>query len=74
LKKTVVVNNVADDPRYKSSSSLVKAEIVSPLFARGAIYGEIDINSYFANTFTFEEQQFVEACAALVGSYLEKPR
>jgi putative methionine-R-sulfoxide reductase with GAF domain len=34
----------------------------------------IDINSYFANTFTFEEQQFVEACAELVSGYLEKPR
>jgi L-methionine (R)-S-oxide reductase len=72
-KKTVVVNNAADDPRYKASSALVKSEIVVPIFSRGALYGEIDINSYFANTFTFEEQQFMEACAALVGDYLEKP-
>jgi L-methionine (R)-S-oxide reductase len=73
-KKTVVVNNVADDPRYKASSALVKSEIVVPILTRGTLYGEIDINSYFANTFTFEEQQFVEACAELVSSYLEKPR
>ncbi|HXO37524.1 MAG TPA: GAF domain-containing protein [Candidatus Acidoferrum sp.] len=73
-KKTVVVNNAADDPRYKASSSLVKSEIVVPIFTRGALYGEIDINSYFANTFTFEEQQFVEACGTLVSGYLEKPR
>jgi GAF domain-containing protein len=72
-KKTVVVNNAADDPRYKASSALVKSEIVVPIFSRSALYGEIDINSYFANTFTFEEQQFMEACAALVGDYLEKP-
>jgi L-methionine (R)-S-oxide reductase len=73
-KKTVVVNNAADDPRYKASSSLVKSEIVVPVSFRGALYGEIDINSYFANTFTFEEQKFVEACAAVVSGYLEKPR
>jgi L-methionine (R)-S-oxide reductase len=73
-KKTVVVNNAADDPRYKASSALVKSEIVVPVFVRGTLYGEIDINSYFANTFTFEEQQFVEACATVVSSYLEKPR
>jgi L-methionine (R)-S-oxide reductase len=73
-KKTVVVNNAVDDPRYKASSALVKSEIVAPVIFRGALYGEIDINSYFANTFTFEEQQFVEACAAVVSSYLEKPR
>jgi len=73
-RKTVVVNNAADDPRYKASSALVKSEIVVPVFVQNALYGEIDINSYFANTFTFEEQQFVEACAELVCNYLEKPR
>ena len=73
-KKTVVVNSAANDPRYKASSALVKSEIVVPVFVQGALYGEIDINSYFADTFTFEEQQFVEACAALVSAYLEKPR
>ena len=73
-KKTVAVNNAAADPRYKSSSTLVKSEMVVPVFTRAALFGEIDINSYFANTFTAEEQQFVEACATLVASYLEKPR
>jgi L-methionine (R)-S-oxide reductase len=73
-KKTVIVNNVAADPRYMAGSSLVKSEIVVPILVTGALYGEIDINSYFANTFTPEDQQFVEACAALVGSYLQKQR
>lgn len=72
-KKTVVVNDAANDPHYKASSALVKAEMVVPIFARGALYGVIEINSYFADTFTFDEQKFVEACAALVSSYLEKP-
>ena len=73
-RKAVVVNNAANDPRYKSSSALVKSEIVVPIFTRGALYGVIDINSYFADTFNFDEQRFVEACAALVSGYLEKPR
>jgi L-methionine (R)-S-oxide reductase len=72
-KKTVVVNNSANDPRYKASSGLVKSEIVVPIFIRGALYGVIDINSYFADTFNFDEQKFVEGCAALVSGYLEKP-
>jgi L-methionine (R)-S-oxide reductase len=72
-KKTVVVNNAANDPRYKASSALVKSEIVTPIFTRGALYGVIDINSYLADTFNFDEQKFVEACAALVSGYLEKP-
>src|SRR5262249_4498003 len=64
--KTVVVNNVAADPRYLAGSELVKSEIVVPFFVKKQLYGEIDINSYFVNTFTPEDQQFVEACAALV--------
>lgn len=69
---TVVVNNVVADPRYLAGSELVKSEIVVPVMVKKQLYGEIDINSYFVNTFTSEDQQFVEACAALVGSYLEK--
>lgn len=70
--KTIIVNNVAADPRYLAGSELVKSEIVAPFFVKKQIYGEIDINSYFVNTFTAEDQQFVEACAALVVGYLEK--
>jgi L-methionine (R)-S-oxide reductase len=73
-KKTMVVNDSAKDPRYLRGSELVKSEMVVPVFTKNALFGEIDINSYFANTFTAEEQQFVEACAALVAGYLEKPR
>src|ERR1051326_3595682 len=73
-KKTVVVKDVAKDPRYLRGSELVKSEMVVPVFTRSALFGEIDINSYFVNTFTPEEQQFVEACASLVANYLEKPR
>ena len=70
--KTVIVNNVAADPRYLAGSELVKSEIVVPIMAKKQLFGEIDINSYFVNTFTAEDQQFVEACATLVGGYLEK--
>jgi GAF domain-containing protein len=73
-KKTVIVNDVGADPRYLAGSELVKSEIVVPVLTKGTLYGEIDINSYFVNTFVAEDQEFVEACAALVGGYLEKPR
>jgi putative methionine-R-sulfoxide reductase with GAF domain len=70
--KTVIVNDVAADPRYLAGSELVKSEIVVPIFVRKQLFGEIDINSYFANTFTKEDQEFVEACATLVAAHLEK--
>src|SRR5882724_1052770 len=70
-RKTIVVNDVAKDSRYVSGSGLVKSEIVVPIFVKSQLFGEIDINSYFVNTFTKEDQEFVESCAALVATYLE---
>ena len=68
--KTVVVNDVAADPRY-IGSEMVKSNIVAPIFVKNRVAAEIDIESYFAQTFSKAEQEFVEACAALVGRYME---
>ncbi len=51
---------------------MVNSEVVVPIFVKGKLAAELDIESYFANTFDPAEQEFVEACAALVGSYLAK--
>ena len=69
--KSVVVNNVAADPRYLGSD-LVKSNMVTPIFLKKRVVAELCIESYFADTFTAPEQKFVESCAALVGRYLEK--
>ena len=70
--QVVVVQDVTTDPRYLAGSSLVKSEMVVPIFAKKKLAGELDIESYFADTFTKSEQEFVEACANLVASYLGK--
>jgi len=74
--ETVVVNNVAADPRYLGSD-LVKSNIVVPIFgkkgtAKKRVIAELCIESYFANAFPAPEQKFIESCAALVGRYMEK--
>lgn len=69
--QVVVVHDVSTDPRYLAGSSMVKCEIVVPIFAKNKLAAELDIESYFAGTFTKPEQEFVEACAAVVGKYLE---
>jgi putative methionine-R-sulfoxide reductase with GAF domain len=51
---------------------MVKSEMVVPIFAKKKLAAELDVESYFANTFVKSEQDFVEACAKLVGEYLEK--
>ncbi len=70
--KVVVVQDVSADPRYLAGSSLVKSEIVVPIFVNKKLAGELDIESYFANTFTKSEQEFVEACATVVAKYLAR--
>jgi len=69
--KTVVVNNVAADPRYLGSD-LVKSNIVVPIFVKKKVAAELCIESYFADTFPAAEQKFVESCAALIGGSMEK--
>jgi L-methionine (R)-S-oxide reductase len=70
--QVVVVDDVSSDPRYLAGSSLVKSEIVVPIFAKNKLRAELDIESYFPNTFAKSEQAFVEACATVVGKYLGK--
>src|SRR5215472_8192208 len=68
--KVVVVQDVSKDPRYLSGSSMVKSEIVVPIFVNKKLAAELDIESYFADTFTKPEQEFVEACANIVAHYM----
>jgi L-methionine (R)-S-oxide reductase len=68
----VVVHDVSTDPRYLSGSPMVKCEIVVPIFVKNKLAAELDVESYFAGTFTKTEQEFVEACAKLVGKHLGK--
>jgi len=68
--KVIVVQDVSADPRYLEGSSLVKSEIVVPIFANKKLAAELDIESYFAGTFTPPEQQFIESCAQVLATYL----
>ena len=70
--QVVVVQDVSKDPRYLAGSNLVKSEIVVPIFVKKTLVAELDVESYFAGTFTKPEQDFVEACASVVGKYLAK--
>jgi L-methionine (R)-S-oxide reductase len=70
--RVVVVQDVSKDPRYLAGSNMVKSEIVLPIFVNKKLAAELDIESYFADTFTKPEQTFCEACAAIVADYLAK--
>jgi L-methionine (R)-S-oxide reductase len=70
--RIVVVDDVSKDPRYLAGSPMVKCEIVVPILVKNKLAAELDVESYFASTFTQSEQDFVEACATVVGKYLGK--
>ena len=71
-RQVVVVQDVTKDPRYLAGSSMVKSEIVVPIFVNKKLAGELDIESYFADSFPKSEQEFVEACANIFTGYLTK--
>ena len=70
--KVVVVQDVTADHRYLAGSSMVKSEIVVPIFVNKKLAAELDVESYFADTFTPTEQQFIESCAEVLASYLAR--
>ncbi len=70
--QVVVVQDVTKDPRYLAGSSMVKSEIVVPIYVNKKLAGELDIESYFADSFPKSEQAFVEACANVFAEYLKK--
>lgn len=70
--KTIVVDDVSKDPRYLACSLETKSEIVVPIFVKGEVAGELDIDSHFPAAFGAEDQALVQYCAEVVGKKLEK--
>lgn len=72
-EKTIVVNDVSSDNRYVQGSSMVKSEMVVPIFVRGKFTAEIDVQSYFAGTFNdADDRSFLESCAKTVAKFMEE--
>src|SRR6202140_3280419 len=70
--QTVVVDDVGKDPRYLACSLETKSEIVVPVFVRGKVVGELDVDSHFPAAFGPEDRELLEYCAEVVGKKLEK--
>ena len=69
---TVIVDDVASDPRYLACSLETRSEIVAPIRVHGAVAGEIDIDSHDLAAFSLADRRFLEECAAIVGSFIER--
>ena len=69
--RTIVVDDVSKDTRYLACSLETKSEIVVPVFTRGAVAGELDIDSHFPAAFATPDRELIEYCAQLVGGRLD---
>jgi L-methionine (R)-S-oxide reductase len=70
--QVIVVQDVSKDARYLAGTSLVKSEIVVPIYLDKKLAAELNVESYFADTFNNSEREFVQACAEVVAKSLGK--
>jgi L-methionine (R)-S-oxide reductase len=66
-EKTIIVDDVQKDPRYLACFLETRSEIVTPIFRKGKIIGEIDVDGKEIGAFTDEDRRFLEALAAHIG-------
>jgi len=69
--RTVIVDDVNKDPRYLACSLETKSEIVVPVFAKGKVVGELDIDSHFLAAFGPDDRKLCEHAAHLLGKFIE---
>jgi len=70
--KTIIVDDVSTDPRYLACSRETKSEIVVPVFVKGKVVGELDVDSHFLAAFASDDRNLCEHAAAVLGRWLEK--
>jgi GAF domain-containing protein len=65
-RESIIVDNVADDPRFLTCSITTKSEIVVPLLDGEAVIGEIDIDSDQPSFFSGDDRAMLEAIANVI--------
>lgn len=68
-KRTVVVDDVNRDPRYLQCFLHTRSEMVVPIFARGRLVGEIDIDGDRVAAYNDADRALLEWCAQRLGVY-----
>jgi len=71
LGETIIVDDVGLDPRYLFCSLHTKSEIVVPIYVKGKVIDEININSHDPAAFGEQDKLFLEEAARIVANYIE---
>jgi putative methionine-R-sulfoxide reductase with GAF domain/uncharacterized Fe-S cluster protein YjdI len=72
-REPVVVNDVADDPRYLTAFGSTRSEMVVPVLrpGTGEVVGTIDVESERVNAFGADDRALVEDCARSIAGLWE---
>ena len=70
---TEIVADVDADPRYLACFASTRSEIVVPIFERGEVVGEIDIDGTDPDAFDDTDARFLEEVAALIAPLRPRP-
>ena len=62
----VVVGDVSTDPRYLTTHTTTRSEIVVPVFQEGVVVGLIDVESQVPDAFNDKDKKLLERCAAVI--------
>jgi len=71
-KKSIIVDDVNEDPRFLACSITTRSEIVVPLMDGEICLGEIDIDSNRPNNFTNDDRLMLEEIASHIVKRLRK--
>jgi len=70
VRETFLVQDVSKETNYLSCSANVKSEIVIPIFKKGKVVGELDIDSHVLSPFTKEDEAFLKKISEMVSKIL----
>lgn len=68
-RETFVIQDVSQETNYLSCSADVKSEIVIPIFKKGKVVGELDVDSHELAAFTAEDRAFLEKTCERLSSF-----
>jgi len=69
-KETFVIQDVRLEENYLSCNPAVLSEIVIPIFSKGEVIGELDIDSHTEAAFTDEHREFLEEVVKIIETRL----
>ena len=74
LKKTVLLNDVRNDPSYIESLAAMRSELAVPLIVKGRVVGVMDLEAAAPDFFTEQHQNLLELLASRIASAIENAR